>query len=247
MPFVELSTGATFHYEDEGSGEPLVAIHPRLGTARYDFASIFSYLTPKHRVLGPSLRGCGQSTPKPRDFPHNFYHRDAADVLAFMDALGIESAHLIGFSDGGETALVAAGSAPDRFRSVAVWGAVGYFGPIMSQYVRRSLPPDEKDEARKVLHDIDDLTPILTQWVIAMEDMIARGGDVSLSLAPNIACPLLLMLGDQDKLNPQEYGQRFVDAAPDGRLVMFQTGHACHEQAPETFKQVLLAFLESVA
>ncbi|MBL8130774.1 MAG: alpha/beta hydrolase [Anaerolineae bacterium] len=247
MPFIDIATGAHLHYEDEGaaSAPPLIALHGRFGTARVDLSALIDWLSASYRVLGPSLRGYGQSTPKPRDYPLDFYHRDARDVLAFMDALGIQRAHLIGYSDGGETALVAAGLAPERFASVAVWGAVGYFGPGMRPWVQRNYPADWMDEATKTLNGIEDPNPIVLQWVQALKFMIDKGGDVSLSLAPKISCPVLLMLGVEDRLNPAAYGQRFVDAAPRGRLVLFQTGHGCHDEAPDQFRQVLGDFLRT--
>src|SRR5262245_5233934 len=102
MPFAYISTGATLQYEDVGSGTPVIAIHGRLGRPNEDFARIFDWLSPNYRVIAPWLRGYGQSQPKPRDFPLKFYHRDADDVLAFMDALNIDKSHLLGYSDGGE-------------------------------------------------------------------------------------------------------------------------------------------------
>ncbi len=255
MPFIDIpdrleAGAARFHYEDvtmgmESAPVALIALHGRFGTANADLPDLIQWLAPTYRVIGPSLRGYGQSTPKPRDYPSDFYHRDARDVLAFMDALGIEKAHLIGYSDGGETALVAAGLAPERFLSVAVWGAVGYFGPDMRPWVQRNYPATWMDAATKALNGIDDPNPIVLQWVQACKFMIDSGGDVSLSLAPAISCPVLLMLGERDNLNPQAYGQQFIDATPHGQLVMFGTGHGCHDEAPEQFKQVLGAFLKA--
>ncbi len=245
MPFVDLATGARFHYEDVGQGVPVVVLHGRFGTARVDLGNLIDWLSADgYRVYGPSLRGYGESTPKPRDFPVDFYHRDARDVIAFMDALNIEQAHLIGYSDGGETALVAAGLAPERFKSVAVWGAIGYFGEIIRPVVQANYPATWMDEATKQLHGITDPNPMVLQWVQALKFVIDSGGDVSLSLAPQITAPVLLMLGAQDRLNPEAYGQNFVDRTPHGRLVMFNTGHGIHDEDWTSFKRVLGEFLK---
>ena len=164
--FVEIATGARLHYEDaRDSGDPLIALHGRFGTARIDLANVIDWLSQSYRVLGPSLRGYGESTPKPRDYPLDFYHRDARDVIAFMDALASSARTLLGYSDGGETALVAAGLAPDRFKSVAVWGAVGYFGADDPPGCPVELPGDWMNEETKRLHGITDPDPIVLQWV----------------------------------------------------------------------------------
>lgn len=250
MPMIEIATGAALDYVERGSdrtpsnGVSVIALHGRFGTASTNLPQVIDWLGQSYHVYGPSLRGYGQSLPKPRDFPLDFYHRDARDLLAFMDALKIERAHLLGYSDGGETALVAAGLAPERFRSVAVWGAVGYFGAEIRPVVQANYPATWMDEATKALHGITDPDPLVLQWVQALKFMIDRGGDVSLSLAPQITAPVLLMLGEHDKLNPQAYGQRFIDQTPNGRLQMFATGHAVHDQDWPGFQRVVGAFLQ---
>jgi valacyclovir hydrolase len=245
MPFVDISTGARLFYEDEGAGTPLIGLHGRFGTGRVDLGRIIDWLSADYRVIAPSLRGYGESLPKPRDYPLDFYHRDARDVLAFMDALDIERAHLIGYSDGGEVALIAAGLAPERFLSVAVWGAVGYYGPAMRPVVQESYPADWMDETTKALHGIADPNPIVLQWVQACKHIIDSGGDLSLSLAPNITCPVLLMLGESDRLNPQAYGEAFVRQTRRGRLQMFKTGHGIHNQDWDGFQRAVGDFLSA--
>lgn len=246
MPFVTLSDGLRLHYEDEGDGPVLLLIHGWLETPRDDLWPLVTWLAESYRVLAPTRRGYGQSRPPQRDYPDDFYHRDAADALAFLDALAIDRAHVVGFSDGGETALIAGGLQPDRFASVTAWGAVGYFGPEMRPHAQRSAPATFliNDPALMARHGITDAKAYVAGWIRAVVRMIDRGGDVSLSLAPHISAPLLIMLGENDRLNPVAYGQRFVDTAPNGQLVTFaDTGHDIHVQQPEAFRQVLGEFL----
>lgn len=243
MPTIDLPTGAQLHYEDLGEGETVVLVHGMLGTPRLHFLRILKWLTPRFRVVAPTMRGYGESYPKPRDFPLNFYHRDTDDLLALMDALKIDRTHILGYSDGGEIALIAAGKQPERFRSVAVWGAVGYFGPAMRPVAQRMYPADWMTEEEKALHGIPDANQFALGWINAVKHMIDAGGDVSLSLAPNITCPLLLMLGEQDTLNPAEYGRNFVEKTAQGRLQMFDCAHPVHDQQWEAFQQVVGDFL----
>jgi len=245
MPFADISTGARLHYEDLGSGEPIVMIHGLLGTARSDLGQVMDWLSADYRVIGLTLRGYGESTPKPRDFPPNFYRRDAEDVLAFMDALGLQKVHLMGYSDGGEVALMAPGIQPERFLTAASWGAVGYFGPEVRPVVQGYWPPTWITEEEKSRHGITHIEPMILQWIQSMKMTIDSGGDVSLSLAHNIVCPLLLMLGDEDRLNPEAYGRKFIEKVPQGRLVMFNCGHAVHELQWEAFQKVVGDFLKN--
>lgn len=248
MPFVETRTGARLHYEEHNpqAGElPVVALHGMLGTVRKDLGELIDWLAGQDlRVIGLTLRGYGESMPKPRDFPPRFYERDAEDVLAALDALGIERAHLIGYSDGGEITLICAGRAPQRFASAAAWGAVGYFGPEMRPVAQRMIPGSRWLTAEEMApHGLTDADAFVAQWVRATIGMIDAGGDVSLSLAPQIACPLLLMLGREDTLNPAAYAQRYLERVADGRLLLFDCGHPVHTQQPEAFQRALLEHL----
>lgn len=247
MPFADLATGARLYYDDTGGDKtPVIVVHGFLGTAELHFPRVTEWLKPNYRVIGPTLRGYGQSTPKPRTFTPDFYRQDAADVLALMDALNIEQAHIMGYSDGGEVAIIAGGTQPERFKSVIAWGAVGYFGPAMRPVAQRMFPGDWITEDEVNLHGIQNRKDFVLGWINSVKTMIDAGGDVSLSLAPKIKAPLLLMLGDEDTLNPEEYGRNLVDQTPNGQLRMFKCGHPVHDEAWDEFKVVVGEFLQKV-
>ncbi len=245
MPFANLSTGVQLHYEDIGTGEVVIAVHGFLGTPRTDLGNVIDWLRRDYRVIAPTLRGYGESRPPQRDFPATFYERDAADVLALADALDLDGAHLVGYSDGGEVALLGAGRHSTRFRSVAVWGSVGYFGPAMRAAAQRLYPATWIPEETLQRHGIENANAFVLNWIQAIKGMIDAGGDVSLHLADKIECPLLLMLGDNDTLNPIAYGQRFVDRTPNGHLQTFACGHAVHTEQWGAFQKALGEFLRN--
>jgi valacyclovir hydrolase len=246
MPFAELPTGARLYYDESGAGETVIAIHGMLGTGRTDFPEVIDWLSERYHVIAPTLRGYGESTPKPRDFPNDFYHRDARDVIALMDVLGIKRAHVIGFSDGGEVSLVLAGLAPERILSAASWGSIGYYGPEMRSAMRM-LPATWITDEDKALHHLTDADAFARGWTTAVLHMIAAGGDVSVGRAHLATMPVLMMLGDKDRLNPEAYGRRFIERAPDARLVMFDAGHPIHRDQWAQFQQVLGGFLEEAS
>lgn len=250
MPLAELATGAALHYEDtrpDSDRIPVILIHGLLGTARGHLGHVMDWLDGQgFRVIGLTLRGYGKSLPKPRDFPDDFYHRDSDDLLAFMDARGIRRAHLIGYSDGGEVALVAAGKFPSRAASCIAIGAVGNFGPELRPVFQRTYPGDWISEAEKLEHGLADAAHFTGSWVGAVTRMIDGGGDISLGLAGRITCPLIIMLGQDDKLNPRRYGERFVKEVRHGRLEMFAGGHAVHDEQKERFYEIARRHLQNV-
>ena len=249
MPIADLHTGAALHYEDLGPASdqvPVILIHGMLGTARLHLGHVMDWLqTQGFRAIGLTMRGYGESGPKPRDFPDRFYRRDAEDLIAFMKALMIERAHLIGYSDGGEVVLIAAGRAPQRIASCIAIGAVGNFTPELRSVFQRVYPGDWITDEEKRIHGFHDAARFTGEWLRAMTRMIDAGGDVSLSLAPAITCPMLIMLGEKDKLNPRPNGERFVAAASNARLAMFPCGHAVHDQQRDAFYRMTLEHLRA--
>lgn len=247
MPFIELPTGAGIDYVDTDGNKPtMMLLHGFLGTGETQFPNVVEWLMTDYRIIAPTLRGYGKSMPKPRKFPHDFYQIDARDMLALLDALHIEKTHLMGFSDGGETALLMAGYASHRFLSVGVWGAVGYYGAGMRPHAQRMFPATWMTDEMKARHGIVHADAFVLGWIKTIHTIIDSGGDVSRSLAPHMTMPLLMMLGDKDALNPPEYAQEIINQAPNARLEMFASGHAVHIDAWDDFRCVVGQFLNDV-
>jgi pimeloyl-ACP methyl ester carboxylesterase len=100
----------------------------------------------------------------------------------------------------------------------------------------------------KALHGIADKDVFAKEWVDAISAMVDAGGDISYHLAPNFRCPLLMMLGKQDTLNPIIYAEKFLQRIPSqGRLEIFECGHPVHKEAWKSFQKVVGDFLKNVA
>ena len=246
MPVLEVN-GATLDYGDTGSSDKpvIVLIHGWLGTWDHEFGPEIEWLRPQYRVLALTRRGYGRSGPKPRVYTRDFYRRDAEDIAAWLDALGVTHAHIVGYSDGGEVAILLPIIRPDLVASVAAWGAVGSFTPELRARVQQNWPATWVDDETRALHGEEHIDPMVLGWVTAMKQIIDSGGNVSLDEAHMITCPLLLMLGRSDTLNPEHLGQKLVERTSQGRLVMFDCGHPVHREQPEAFRQVLWEHLQA--
>lgn len=246
MPVLEVN-GASLDYSDSGNPDRpvVVLIHGWLGTWQSEFEPEIAWLSPYYRVLAPSRRGYGRSGPKPRTYHRDFYRQDAEDIAGWLDALSVRRAHIVGYSDGGEVALLLPILRPDLAQSVATWGAVGYFSPDQRPLLQRYWPPTWVDDRVRALHGPQYIDGMVLGWIQAMKQIIDSGGDVSLSQAGQIGCPLLLMLGRQDSLNPETAGRQLAARAPRGRLVMFDCGHPVHREQTETFRAALWEHLQA--
>ena len=107
------------HCEETGDGEPLVLLHGNGEDGTY-FAHQIAHFSQRFRVLALDTRGHGKS---PRGEAPFTIRQFARDLLAFLDARGIERAHLLGFSDGGNIALVFALAHPERVGKLVLNGA----------------------------------------------------------------------------------------------------------------------------
>ncbi|MGJ3238567.1 MAG: alpha/beta fold hydrolase [Anaerolineae bacterium] len=249
MPFAETETGARLFYDHLNSGAegvPVMLLHGLLGTGRKHLGHVMNWLVEQgYEVIAPSLRGYGESTPKPRDFPMQFYRRDAGDILAFLKTIGVERCHVLGYSDGGEVALICAGTEPERFASVATIGSIGYMGPDTRAVMMNYRPGSQWIEADEIaLHSITNPDQFSAQWVRSMVQLVDSGGDVAVSLAPKMTMPVLIMLGERDTLNPRKYAEHFLAGVADGRVQMFDAGHPVHDEQTEQFRQAFLAHLQ---
>lgn len=245
MPQLSIATGAHLDYVEAGTGTPLIMVHGFLGTSRTHLGTVIDWASTSYHVLAPTLRGYGESLPKPRDFPADYYERDARDVLAFMDACGIQQAHIWGYSDGGEVALMAAGMQPERFLSAVTWGACGLVGEEVRPVAEGFYPATWVTPEEKAMHHITDADAMVLQWIDAFHHLLAAGGAVSLKYTAHITCPVLLMLGEQDELNPERYGRQLVDCIPHGRLQMVaQSGHTIHADRWDYFQELVNNFMQ---
>jgi pimeloyl-ACP methyl ester carboxylesterase len=106
-------------YDELGSGtRPLVLVHGFTGSKR-DFSWRYGELAKLGRIVVPDLRGHGEST-HTGDAAGYTLEQVAADLVAFFDALGIESCDLLGHSMGGMAALRVALGAPERVASLVL-------------------------------------------------------------------------------------------------------------------------------
>jgi valacyclovir hydrolase len=112
------------YFEESGSGDPLLML-PGWGGTIDELAPLREALAPAFRVIAADVPGSGRSGPQPRTYTASYYRDDARAFLAMLDAIEASPACLVGFSDGGEYALLMATQRPDSVRSIVTWGAAG--------------------------------------------------------------------------------------------------------------------------
>jgi pimeloyl-ACP methyl ester carboxylesterase len=245
MPNVQIDDQSSLYYEILGNGAPVLLIHGFMGTGGTEFPDLAPALARDYRVILPDLRGYGQSTPKPRPYGVDFYRQDGEDLAALIRHLELESVAVLGYSDGGETAFWLPILTPDRVRAVITWGATGHFDESIRAAVLSHLSMPWRSPSIDALHGAEHIPQMAQRWVHAMTGMIDRGGDVTMSRASEIQCPTLVVLGENDDLNPVVRGRAMADAIPNGKFSEYKkTGHSVHRERPKEFLRQVRRFLK---
>lgn len=254
MHHVVLGDGAIIAYHDQGSGPSLLLMHGFTGTARSDMGLLLDELSNNYRVIAPDLRGYGASRPPNRDFPPDFYQRDAADMAALLDQLRPDPVVVIGFSDGAESALLLAATRPELVRGVVAWGVAGIIAQAMVDSVQDWRPAADWASKRPAWrqeiieqHGEEQFAPMVEGWVSAAEAIAAAGGNVALEQASNISCPTLLINGDGEVGNPPDDVRRLAARIPNCRLeFVAKSGHSIQREQPAQLLALIRAFLHEV-
>ena len=198
------------YYEAQGSGTPVLVLPGLFGSIE-EFSGLRDALVMAgYRVIAADLPGSGRSEPQPRAYTASYYEEDTHAFAALLQHLESGPAHLMGFSDGGEISLLMAALMPGVARSVVTWGAAGVLNDPSGQLreaiynvVDHPIAPLEQFRDYLVSTYGEANARAMTQsMVAAMSDIIEAGGELSLSKAGNITCPVLLIAGEHDIFAP---------------------------------------------
>ncbi len=246
-----LSTGLRVHYAEQGDreGEAIVFLHAYVDSW-FSYGRVLPLLSPSYHAFAPDQRGHGDS-----DKPECCYTADdyAADVDAFMDAVGIEEATLVGDSSGGLIAQRVALDYPHRVSRLVLIGspttlvnneAVRELGEKMLTELEDPISPEFVREF--VLGTIHQLVPeeflerTVSQslkvparvWRDYIEGVVLTVDDTS--RLGEIVAPTLILWGEQDALLPREEQERRAAVIPNVTLEVYpDTGHLAHWVRPE--------------
>ena len=242
MSYVDAG-GLNTYYEERGDGDPVVMLHGGFATIE-TWEDQAARLAERYRVYLPERRAHGR-TPDV-DGPMT-YEAMATDTAAFMDALGIGPAHLIGWSDGASVGLYVALRRPDLVRKVICMGAPAWFDGLTpaAQAAAKNLsldhmPPSMIEAHRTLSPDGPDHLPI---FFAKLAEMWASEPNMTADELRRITAPTLVMLGDDDVLTV-EHAALMAATLPDAQLAVVPgTDHGLMFEKPELVSRLFLDFL----
>lgn len=255
---VTLPSGVRLQYAETGraDGEPIIMLHGYTDSW-FSYSRVLPLLAPKYRGISITQRGHGDSG-RPATYTQDDF---AADVDAFMEALGIEQATIVGHSMGSFVAQTVAIRYPHRVRklvligSATVAGNEGILG--LRDFVQTLTDPVPYDfaydfQASTIHHPVpesflltavDESLKLPAQvWKDVLDGLIATNNADRLD---EIQAPTLVLWGDRDGIFPRGEQDALVAAIPNATLSVYpETGHALHWERPREFTRELEKFVK---
>jgi pimeloyl-ACP methyl ester carboxylesterase len=226
------------YYEVHGEGSPLLLLHGGSSSIPDKWIPHFS---PHFRVIAPEQMGHGRTADLVARPFH--YHEMAEDTVELMRQLDIESAVVVGYSDGGIIGLDLAIHHPERVTRLAVTGANARFDGYTEENQEFALSFDPAGQP--VSEDYARLSPDGAEhWPVVLGRLKAMWtAEPSFTPAElqSIAAPTLLVVGDRDIVTP-EHAVEMLRAIPGAQLCVVP--NAGHGVMPE---ETVIAFLQEGA
>lgn len=220
------------NYCEQGSGYPLILLHGN-GEDSTRFRHQLEYFSKEYRVIAIDTRGQGES---PRGTAPFTFDQFAQDLLDFMNEHGIFRAHLLGFSDGGITALLFALEHPERVGKLILNGAnlnvEGVIQPVRERIATKAKEAEaQKDESGEAMTRYELLNLMATQPAIDPARLA------------NLDIPTLVIVGTSDMIEA-EHTQLIYKSLPDAELVLVQGDHFIAYDNPTAFNEAVDTFLK---
>jgi len=253
MPFVKINDLNTY-YEIHGEGETIILLHNGFSCAKM-WEGISPFLVESgYRVLMYDRRGYGRSDGGP-DFAEHYNSDDfraecVAAMALLIEAVGIESFHIVGQCEGGVVGVDYAVRYPGQVKTLATASTMCYstqtleeFNPQKFQSSFGLLPPEIQDKyiywhgARRAEYFYNLSTKYGGSYGRGIFDLRP--------LLQSVKCPTLVMYPDRGYFFEVEQGVAFYRHLPRGELAVFpRCGHNIFEHYPEQYARQVMAFIE---
>ncbi len=219
------------YYIEKGTGFPLILLHGNGEDCGY-FVHQMEPFAKHFRVIAIDTRGHGQT---PRGEASFSIRQFAEDLLDFMNLHQIEKAHILGFSDGGNIAMVFAMMHPERVEKLILNGAnLNASGvkrkvqiPIEIGYRIAKLFATKSPAARKNAE---------------MLGLMVNDPNVKAEELSCIQNPTLVIAGEKDMIK-DSHTRLIAKSIPEAMLSIIPGNHFIANKNPDTFNEVVLRFL----
>jgi 3-oxoadipate enol-lactonase len=264
MPTVS-ANGIDIYYEVQGEGEPLVLI-PYLAADQACYAFQVAEYAKHYTCFTVDLRGAGLSGKPEGTYTTALF---AEDIAGFMQAAGVERAHIAGLSLGAAAGMWLAAKHPERVKSLSLHSAWHQTDPFLTAVVEswRIMARALGDVTEMVIKGIfpwcftPELYAARPEYIDSLADfvrgrpmppvdaLLRQSGAVlahdATKALPAIQAPTLVTYGRRDLCTSTRFAAPLTDGIADTELIVFDDcSHAPIYEDVEGFNRATLAFLQ---
>ena len=260
MPAVTLADGELNYRLDGDAALPVLVLSNSLGTDLHMWDAQIDAFSQHFQVLRYDTRGHGKSL-----VTEGIYsiEQNGRDVLALLDALGIEQAYFCGLSMGGLIGQWLAINAPERLKRVVLCNTAAKIGgpdiwnpriemvlrdgpaamlALRNASIARWFTPEFAEAETAKVEAVVGMLAATSPQGYAANCAAVRDADFREQLS-SIKLPLLMVCGTEDAVTTPADGQFIVERVAGAQLVEFHAAHLSNVEAGDAFSQAVLDFL----
>lgn len=224
--------GARLYYETYGTGEPLLLLHGN-GQSIWAFHQQIPELAKTYRVIAVDTRAQGRST---NTAPKLDYDLFAADMKTLLDSLHLKNVNVLGWSDGGNTALIMAIKYPEYVNKIMVMGANLHAG---TDAIKKSM----LDRTASAIKQLEKSADPKNQNTLLLLKMLLTEPNIAPADLQKITAKALIMAGEND-LVVDTHTRLIAANIKNAQLAIFKgEGHDAPDHNPTLFNKTVLDFL----
>lgn len=226
--------GTRLYYETYGSGEPLLLLHGN-GQSIAAFSKQIPELSKTYKVIAVDTRAQGKSIDNHTEkFTYDLF---AADMKTFLDSLHLKNVNVLGWSDGGNTALIMSIKYPEYVNKVMVMGA--NLNPTPAAVEESILKQANRD-----LKKLENEKGMESKTTVKLLRMILTEPNINVQDLEKIKAKVLVMAGEKDLIK-EEHTQLIASHIKNAKLVIFKGAtHFIPQENPSAFNEAILHFLQ---
>lgn len=219
------------NYYETGFGAPLLLLHGNGEDMTY-FVNQVDVFAEHFHVYAIDTRGHGRS---PRGDAPFTIRQFADDLYTFMNDHGIEKAHILGFSDGGNIAMCFALKYPERVGRLILNGANLYPSGVKAY---AQIPITIGFHIAKCFGKRNE-----DAWRQAeLLGLMVRDPYIQPAELQRLTMPTLVIAGTEDLIK-ESHTRLIHRSLPNGQLAIIEGDHAVAAKNPDAFNEVVLEFL----
>ena len=217
---------AKIYYEEYGQGEPLIFLHGNNGSIE-DFYQQIPFFAKHYRLIVLDTRGQGRSTDL-TNTPYT-YEEFANDLFQVIQKLNLKKVNLVGWSDGGNTALIFNAQHPELVNKIVTIGAVlnpnGVSEELIENLKNLASNPSENTNSRLIQLMLNE--PNITKAELS-----------------KIQNPVLVIAGEKDEVKESHTKEIQQNISKGELLIIPNSTHYVPFEQPKTLNDAILKFLK---